>query len=331
MRVLIAFLLLLNLLLYLLGRIMPSEPVAAQVALPDIGNLRLWSELPEVNPERAEVDAKVLLNDGEDARSAFLPALTPKAEPSLARLPDADGAEFAAPSAGNVAMMAALDEPDQEQAKPELTQAAGTEEIEGFAYVGSVEEPLIDITKQSAGTADAEARRAALRRGLKGGEQVVIESADSDLVCGQLRWYGDVEAAKASAARLKSLGMWAELINDPVAQRNGYWVLIPPQANRAAALAKRSELRAMGVEDLWLFRQGPLLNSISVGLFSGKRRAQRRAEEIRILGFEVEVRPKLKITERFAVTYRTDQRSAHSLFETRALAASLENRSVPCP
>lgn len=292
MRIVIAFLLLLNLVLYLWGQILTSEKVADPIAPPDIGTLRLRSEVSEVKPVGDALVAQPLPNDGE-VSPVGVTAESVHGSTWLARMPEIEA----------------------RTRLPEVTsQPSAVADNEVFAKRASAfHQPVgsIEITEPS--------------------QPSNRIPAESQIVCGQLRWYDDVEAANAWVARLEGLDIWAELINDQVEQRTSYWVLVPPQSNRAAALAKQAELQAMGVEDLWLFRKGPLLNSISLGLFTGNRRAQRRADEIRRLGFEVEVRPKLKLNERYAVAYRTERRRLDTLGKTLALGEPVENQRLPCP
>jgi hypothetical protein len=310
MRVVITFLILLNVVLYLWAQTAPSERVVGQVAPPDVGTLRLWSEVLEANSQRDLAESQPLPPDGEASPIAAAHALAPQAEP-MDRMPPADQQEILS------------------QMVPERAAAEATEELMAVPAEEAPNSDGMESGEQPLDMAEALAAPTALEQ--EPDEPDLIDATASEMVCGQLRWYDAVEAAHALIERLDGLNVPAELIKDAVEQRTGYWVIIPPQPNRAAALAKRAELRAMGVEDLWLFRKGPLLNSISVGLFTGNRRAQRRAEEIRALGFEVEVRPKSNLNERYAVAYRTDRRNAELLSESLLLAASMENQRVPCP
>ncbi len=78
----------------------------------------------------------------------------------------------------------------------------------------------------------------------------------------------------------------------------GYYVLIPPLTSRAEGVRKLRELRAAGVDDVWLFRSGEFNNAISLGLFSREQTARRHAANVAKKGFAAEIRNRTSIRER---------------------------------
>lgn len=86
--------------------------------------------------------------------------------------------------------------------------------------------------------------------------------------------------------------------SEEAAKVDGYYVLIPPLANRSSGLAKLEELRVAGFEDTWLFRRGAFRHAISLGLFKRKSSAERHAAAVAKKGFNVEIREKTSQAER---------------------------------
>ena len=102
-----------------------------------------------------------------------------------------------------------------------------------------------------------------------------------------------VEADKLSL-NLSALGLQPELHSEISNDQEGYWVLVPPQKNRAAAKKIVKRLQEAGVTDYWRFTSGKLRHAISLGLFRNARRAEIRKQSIEEKGFEVEVRPRYR-------------------------------------
>mgnify|MGYP000864425787 CR=1 FL=1 len=66
---------------------------------------------------------------------------------------------------------------------------------------------------------------------------------------------------------------------------NGWWVFIPPQADKATADKKASQLRGFGVTDYFIVQEaGPNRYAISLGIFSSEKGAQERLADVKELG-----------------------------------------------
>lgn len=93
------------------------------------------------------------------------------------------------------------------------------------------------------------------------------------------------EIAEVGQERLRDLGIEA-LVREAAGQiRAGYWVYLPPFPSRNAARDTQDELRARGVQDLFIVTASDQRNAISLGLFTTAERADQRAAEIGRLGF----------------------------------------------
>ena len=76
--------------------------------------------------------------------------------------------------------------------------------------------------------------------------------------------------------------------NRVVANR-GFWVYLPAQGTREAALAAARELSAQGLRDYYVVTAGDQENTISLGLFRDRSNAEARRREVQGLGFTPEL------------------------------------------
>lgn len=67
--------------------------------------------------------------------------------------------------------------------------------------------------------------------------------------------------------------------------QDGFWVFIPPQSSRKKAKEIITEFKAMGEKHFFLVANGEFKNAISLGLFSLRKHADARFEEMTKLGF----------------------------------------------
>ncbi|MCA1938884.1 MAG: SPOR domain-containing protein [Dechloromonas sp.] len=101
-----------------------------------------------------------------------------------------------------------------------------------------------------------------------------------------LRW---VSLAKVEAQRVGRVvgGGFADftMTQKTVAgEGSGWWVHMPPQANRAAADKKAQELKTLGVSEYFIVQDGPSRNAISLGIFSSEKGAQEHLAKLQALG-----------------------------------------------
>ena len=92
------------------------------------------------------------------------------------------------------------------------------------------------------------------------------------------------EAPKAEQA-LAPLALGARLSQRRSEETAGWWVFIPPQANRPAALKKTAELKALGIEEFFILQdEGKMRWAVSLGVFSSEEAAKNRLEALRAKG-----------------------------------------------
>ena len=98
-----------------------------------------------------------------------------------------------------------------------------------------------------------------------------------------LEW-GSFTVADAPRAEqaLESLGLGARVAQRRSEEQAGWWVFIPPQANRQSALRKAAELKELGVEDYFVVQEdGAYRWALSLGVFRTEEAAQARLAVVR--------------------------------------------------
>jgi hypothetical protein len=102
--------------------------------------------------------------------------------------------------------------------------------------------------------------------------------------CTEWGGFALAEAPKAEQA-LAPLALGARLVQRRSEETAGWWVFIPPQTNRAAALKKTAELKALGIDDYFVLQdEGKMRWSVSLGIFSSEEAAKNRLEALRARG-----------------------------------------------
>lgn len=108
-------------------------------------------------------------------------------------------------------------------------------------------------------------------------------SPEAAPVC--LAWAALAPVAAERVARVVSGGFADfKLERRPAGESTGWWVHIPPLANKAAADKKAQELKALGVSDYFVVQEGATRNAISLGIFSSEKGGRERLAELQAQG-----------------------------------------------
>lgn len=103
-------------------------------------------------------------------------------------------------------------------------------------------------------------------------------------ICHEWGAFSVAEATRAEQV-LEPLALGARLSQRRSEEKAGWWVFIPPQANRPAALKKTAELKSLGIEDYFVLQdEGSMRWSVSLGVFSSEEAAKTRLEALRAKG-----------------------------------------------
>jgi len=92
------------------------------------------------------------------------------------------------------------------------------------------------------------------------------------------------DAPRAEKA-LEPLALGPRLAPRRTEETAGWWVFIPPQASRPAALKKANELKALAIDDYFIVQEeGPHHWALSLGVFRTEEAAQARLTALRAQG-----------------------------------------------
>jgi len=102
--------------------------------------------------------------------------------------------------------------------------------------------------------------------------------------CAEWGGFALAETPRAAQA-LEPLALGERLSQKRSEETAGWWVFIPPQANRAGALKKTAELKALGIDDYFIIQdEGKTRWAVSLGVFSSEEAARNRLESLRAKG-----------------------------------------------
>ena len=92
------------------------------------------------------------------------------------------------------------------------------------------------------------------------------------------------DAARAGEA-LAPLALGNRLLQRQVEESAGWWVFIPPRANRQDAQKKATELKGLGIDEYFVVQEeGPSRFAVSLGVFKTEAAATNRLEALRAKG-----------------------------------------------
>jgi hypothetical protein len=110
------------------------------------------------------------------------------------------------------------------------------------------------------------------------------EPPPTQAACVEWGGFALAEAPRAEKA-LEPLALGARLSQRHSDETAGWWVFIPPQANRAAALKKTAELKSLGIDDFFVIQdEGKMRWAVSLGVFSSEDAAKSRLDALRAKG-----------------------------------------------
>lgn len=113
----------------------------------------------------------------------------------------------------------------------------------------------------------------------------------TSLRCMSFGPFSDAGSVAAARAALQPLGAQRMRVRDVVESPRGWRVVIPPQADRAAADALAARIREAGFDDLLVVPAGDDANSIALGRYGSESAARRREASLRSAGFPVQAQP----------------------------------------
>ena len=107
-------------------------------------------------------------------------------------------------------------------------------------------------------------------------------------LCTLIGPFSELLAAENILEHLRALEVEATMQNVEVPEGPGYWVYLPPEDSRKAALRRLRELQSRGI-DSYVIPKGDLANGISFGMFSQEALADKRLEVMRRQGYNAQM------------------------------------------
>lgn len=113
---------------------------------------------------------------------------------------------------------------------------------------------------------------------------LAAQAAPAALKCVEWGSFTLTDAPRAQSA-LEPLQLGTRLAQRRTEEAAGWWVFIPPQASRPAALKKAAELKALSIDDYFVVQdEGPHRWAVSLGVFRTEEAAQARLAALRSQG-----------------------------------------------
>ena len=126
------------------------------------------------------------------------------------------------------------------------------------------------------------------------------------LSCFTLGPFADKKAAGAASAELRTVGATTSSRVANERRTRGYWVYLPSQDSREAALQKAESLAANGFSDYFVVADGQHDNAISLGLFTLKKGSERRVAKLKSMGFNAKVEVRFTDLSVYWLDYEID-------------------------
>lgn len=149
-----------------------------------------------------------------------------------------------------------------------------------------------------------------------------------------LEWgeFSGADLTKATAA-LAPLQLGDKLSQRQVEHTIGYWVYIPPPADKNALNQNIAQLKARGIKEYFIVQEaGQWLNAISLGVFKTQEAAQKFRDELHSMGIR-SAQSGERISKFKAVIFRmngVDEATGAKLAALQKDFAGSELKNVPC-
>lgn len=149
-----------------------------------------------------------------------------------------------------------------------------------------------------------------------------------------LEWgeFSGSDLARATQV-LATLKLGDQLSTRNVEYASGYWVYIPPLANKTAVNKKIAEIKALGVEDYFVMRESPKWNNaISLGIFKTEEAAKKYLALMKKKGVRSAILGERKHKLKFTVFIlkQADAELSQRMAALQKEFVSSELKPVPC-
>ncbi len=116
-------------------------------------------------------------------------------------------------------------------------------------------------------------------------QQKKSKTASGGKLCYSLGPFTKKSESEKAQVLLKAKNVESKRIRLRDTSRSGYWVILPASETRKEASKHIWRLKKLKVNDYFLVATGPHENAVSLGVYSQKKLARRRVDEMIRLGF----------------------------------------------
>ena len=157
---------------------------------------------------------------------------------------------------------------------------------------------------------------------------VPTETASTPERCLRLGPFADAAALAAAQTALRPAALRLRTRDTREGGGRGWRVLLPPAADRAAADANATQLKAAGFTDLLVVADGGEANSVALGRFSSEARAQQHATALQAAGFAARAEPvgEVRITQWIELALAADADPV----ALRRVSGAAQSRGIDC-
>jgi len=110
-------------------------------------------------------------------------------------------------------------------------------------------------------------------------------------LCFALGPFADAATARTASAALAPSGATAAVREAAGTAASGYNVFLPASGDRDAALATAARVGAAGFDDYLVVNSGEMVNSVALGRYASRQRAQAHRDQLVAAGFPAQVQP----------------------------------------
>jgi hypothetical protein len=114
---------------------------------------------------------------------------------------------------------------------------------------------------------------------------------------------------------------------------DGYWVFLPSLPSRSEAELAVEKLKAAGVSDYYLVREGESLNAVSLGIYDRREPAEARRRQVRGLvpGLDIVIELKTRIQSKYWLDAGPVDALNPALIQLSLSHPAAEQRQIACP
>lgn len=184
----------------------------------------------------------------------------------------------------------------------------------------------------SAASAPLNVEKLSLRGQSRAPDTVAQSAAENPTLCVEWRGLSFDEFAQARE-QLKALTASRVMSFTEVPLNTRHWVIFPPLPSSQSAAQKLGELTAAGVRDVFVVKDGPWRNAISLGLYANVEAAGRRVREVEakgVLGTRVELLPR-QGTDFYFLIKSEDPDTLKSLSDIKQPYTASRLSRIACP